>query len=147
MSYATIDDIKNRYGEDFLYTIADRNNDDALDIIAVENALSDASGLLDSYLSTRYSLPFKHIPSLLKRICVDVAVYWLAEDGSGTTEEKRQRYNDAVQWLEGIARGETDLGITDSHADVNTSEGAVPSDGVSIESNPRLFSRDKLDSF
>lgn len=147
MPYATVEDITNRYGEDFLYTIADRDNDDTLDTTAVESALSDASGLMDSYLSTRYTLPLVEFPDFLKRLCADVAVYWLAEDGGGTTEEKRQRYEDAVEWLERIAKGKAELNITDSEGETETPAGTVASDGVLIQSNTRLFSRDKLGAF
>ncbi|BGI52454.1 MAG: hypothetical protein HamCj_08070 [Candidatus Hamiltonella defensa (Ceratovacuna japonica)] len=57
MPYATLEEMTHRVGEDFLYTIADRNNDDRVDMTTVEHALSDASGLMDSYLSTRYPFP------------------------------------------------------------------------------------------
>ncbi len=147
MSYATVEDIINRYGENFLYTIADRDNDDTLDTTAVDSALSDASGLMDSYLSTRYTLPLVDYPDLLKRLCADIAVYWLAEDGGGTTEEKRQRYEDALQWLGRIANGKAELNIIDSDDESDTPAGTVASDGVLIQSNTRLFSRDKLGAF
>ena len=147
MSYATVEDIINRYGENFLYTIADRDNDDTLDTTAVDSALSDASGLMNSYLSTRYTLPLVDFPDLLKRLCTDIAVYWLAEDGGGTTEEKRQRYEDALQWLGRIANGKAELNIIDSDDESDTPAGTVASDGVLIQSNTRLFSRDKLGAF
>lgn len=101
---------------------------------AVENALSDASGLMDSYLSTRYPLPVIHFPDLLKRLCVDIAVYWLAQDGGGTTEEKRQRYEDAVAWLERLAQGKAELNITGSESETQTPTGTQ---GACIQSHPR----------
>ncbi|ASX25874.1 gp436 family protein [Candidatus Williamhamiltonella defendens] len=144
MPYATLEEMTHRYGEDFLYTIADRNNDDRVDMTAVEHALSDASGLMDSYLSTRYALPLMHFPDLLKRLCVDIAVYWLARDGGGTTEEKRQRYEDAVAWLERLAQGKTELHITGSESETQT---PTRTEGVFIQSHPRWFSRNTLRAF
>lgn len=144
MPYANTQDIIDRYGEDFLFTIADRDHDDDLDTTATDNTLSDASGLMDSYLSTRFALPLAETPALLKRLCIDVAVYWLSEDGGGATEEKRQRYEDAISWLKRISKGEAELGL-DSDSGGDTGEGnTASSDGVLIQSNERLFSRDKL---
>ncbi len=138
MPYATVAAITNRYGDDFLYPIADRDNDDTLDTTTVENALADASSLIDSYLSTRYPLPLVAFPDLLQRLCVDIAVYWLAKDGE-TTEEKRQRYADALAWLERIATGKVALNITDS-------ERTTPMPAISA-TRVRLFSRATLQAF
>ncbi len=144
MPYANTQDIIDRYGEDFLFTLADRDRDDDLDTTAVDNALSDASGLMDSYLSTRFALPLENMPALLKRLCIDIAVYWLSEDGGGATEEKRQRYEDTIAWLKRISKGETELGLgSDSKGSTDDGDTAS-SDGVLIQSNERLFSRNKL---
>lgn len=147
MTYASANDIITRYGEDFLYTIADRDNDDTLDTSAVESALSDASGMMDSHLSIRYTLPLTEYPDLLKRLCTDIAVYWLSEDGGGATDEKRKRYEDAIKWLERIASGKAELDIVDSGVPDESVPGTVSGADVLVKSNPRLFTRNTLTGF
>lgn len=132
MPYATVEDITHRYGEQGLYTMAEQDNDDTVDTTAVEKALSDASGLMDSYLSTQYTLPLMEAPDLLKRLCADIAVYWLSQDGGGTTEEKRQRYEDAMEWLERLAQGKAQLPVTDAQSGTQACNGTA---GVLIQSN------------
>ncbi len=137
MIYASVDDIDKRYGEDFLYTIADRNQDDTLDTAAIERSLSDASDLMNSYLATRYTLPIMETLPILSRACVDIAVYWLSEDAGVATEERRTRYDDAISWLERVTAGKTDLPIQQPDEPTKTPGGLV-------SYSPRLFTRQNL---
>lgn len=57
------------------------------------------------------------MPATLRRPCVDIALYHLAFSGLNRTGEHRQRYEDAVAWLKGVARGEITLGPYDLNAD------------------------------
>ncbi|EGG93502.1 Mu-like prophage protein [gamma proteobacterium IMCC1989] len=145
MTYATVEDINARYGDDFLYTIADRDNDDTLDTTAVESALADATGSINSYLSTRYTLPLVETPDLLKRHCASIAVYWLATDNGGASEDQRQQYEDATKWLERIAKGTAELNIGESSEGEETE--TATGEGASFQSNQRLFSRNSLGAF
>jgi phage gp36-like protein len=143
LSYAVLDDIRTRYGDHYVYTIADRDGDDAIDTSAVDRILADASGLIDSYLAQRYTLPLTVVPDIIKRLSIDIAVYWLAIDGGGAaTDDKRQRYEDAVDWLKMVANGKIDpIGPLSSTVDDDNSDGVLSSHGVLVSSNPRLFSR------
>lgn len=147
MLYASVQDITNRYALDFLHTIVDESDEKSLNTTAIQKALLDASGLIDSYLSIRYTIPLVTYPDLLKRLCVDIALYWLSPDAGTATEEKRQRYEDALAWLERIAQGKTGLGIVDSRTPNKKLKGRSVSDGVLIQSNTRLFSRNTLGVF
>jgi phage gp36-like protein len=109
--YANIDDMIDRYHRDFIYMIADKNNNDILDSQPITHALDDASDLINSYLTTRYSLPLKHCPPILKRYCVDIAIYWLCDDIGVATLEKRQRYQDGINWLQQISQGDIKLNL------------------------------------
>ncbi|WP_235869857.1 gp436 family protein [Veronia nyctiphanis] len=105
-------------------------------------SLTDAAGLIDSYLGSRYALPLNEAPQVLTRLTIDIALYWLSEDGGGATDEKRQRFEDAIQWLEGVAKGRIELLPVDEEDD-----DALHAEDVIVTSNPRLFSRDGLRSF
>jgi phage gp36-like protein len=134
MAYATQQDIIDRYGADALYVAADRDNNDAVDTAAVDRALDDASDEINTYVGKKYQLPLNPVPTVLLRICVDIALYRLSF-GLAFTEEKRKRYEDAVRFLEGISTGKASLGFDDGSA-------ATPTAGdAELISNPRQFSR------
>ena len=92
MSYAVQSDIVDRFGEELLYQIADRDRDQQLETAAIELALADASAEVDTYLSQRYTVPLDPTPRVVVRLAVDIAVYRLAQKAQAYTEEIRQRY-------------------------------------------------------
>ena len=134
MAYATAQDIIDRYGEDALFVAADRNNDDAIDNAAVERALDDATDEINTYIGKRYTLPIATVPRVVMRLCVDITLYRLSP-GMALTEEKRQRYEDAIALLKLIAKGEVSLGLDDG----SSAESAVGD--AEVISNERQFSR------
>ena len=113
MSYATPEDVRLRYGTELLDSFkAAREPEktpageaETLESSALEKAPVDASGLMDSYLNTRYPLPLQSHPDVLKRFCIDIALYWLADHQRILSEEKHQRYEDALQWLKQVQAG------------------------------------------
>lgn len=114
MNYATQQDIIDRYGENLLWTIAtlpaDEVNDERLDDVGIEKALSDASSECDVYLNARYEMPLPTTPPVLLGCCVDIAVYNLAT-GPAQSDDITKRYDRAVKLLERIAKGTADLGL------------------------------------
>jgi phage gp36-like protein len=104
MIYATSQDIADRYGQGVLDAV-DRDGDAQPDMGALDKALADASALIDSYLSQRYTLPLPVVPEIVKRTCVDVALYQVVREGTQASEDYRLRYEDAVAWLRNIATG------------------------------------------
>lgn len=107
MSYAAESDIAARYGNNLLLTIADPDGAGAVNAALVTQALSDADELIDSHLQERYQLPLTNVPSLLVALAVDIAVYRIAVL---PTDEMRNRYQDALRLLRGIATGTVQLG-------------------------------------
>ena len=142
MSYATEQDIINRYSEDELLMAFDRDGDLAVDqdgegaSIALA-ALADASAEIDGYLAGRYTLPLEiPRPGFLTLYCVDIALY----KGSlvtEVTEEKRKRYEDAIRFLRSVAKGEIQLFASDPSAP----EGGT---GASFSADDRIFTRDTM---
>ncbi|WP_163833284.1 gp436 family protein [Spartinivicinus ruber] len=138
MMYATEQAIIDRYGNDALYIVADRDKDDQLDHLAIEYALADASAHIDLYLTGRYTLPLKQTSALLTRLCVDIALYWLGEDRGGASEERRKRFEDAEKTLAKIGSGEVKLTV-DSPSSNST--------GIAFTASQRQFSRQSLKGF
>jgi phage gp36-like protein len=103
--------------------------------VPLNRALVDAAALIDSYLARRYQLPLSAVPQVLIPYALDIARYRL--DRIRDREDVRQRYEDAIKWLESVRDGKCLLG-TDVAAnlpvDAAASIGAVESgSGGSID--------------
>ena len=113
MSYATLAALLERYDESEILVIADRDRDGEIDQAVVQDALDDATAEIDTWVQARYTLPLPRTPDVLVRMCADIAVYRLAVHASMATEERRQRYEDAVKLLRAIGNGSASLGMPD----------------------------------
>lgn len=133
--YATKQDIIDRYGEDLLLRIADRDNDDTIDDTAVTKALADQADEIDVYLSARCDLPLTTVPGVLKRLNVDMAVYQLA--GDEVQEHQQKRYENAVNLLIRISKGEVKLGLPEESQ-------PEESETMAVDAADKLFGRDTL---
>lgn len=133
MAYASQQDIVDRYGEGELLLLADRDADGAVDLDVIAQALADSDAEIDAYLAARYQLPLTTVPTVLKRLAVDILVYRLASGAGTATEERRKRYEDAVALLRRIAKGEVSLGLPEAPASTGG--------GVHMTSGPRRFGR------
>ena len=134
MGYASMLDITSRYGAD---VVAQWGLDEEVSREFIEQALSDASRFIDSFLAGRVTGAVAD-SSLLTRLCVDIAVYWLAIDAGLETDEKRRRFEDAKDWLQRFSRGE--LGL-----DAGTT--SEQDHGASFSSQSRVMSREALAGF
>ena len=136
MAYATLQDMLNRYDEDALFNVAGKNDEGELDSVAVQRALDDASAEIDTYIAAKYNLPLSTIPKVLKRLCVDIAMYRLPSDQAAASKLQRERFEDAINHLKLIAEGKASLGLPAPPPSVGG--------GVIVSGPKRLFSRDKL---
>lgn len=118
MVYATLDDMVGRFGETEMIEITDRQQTGAVDPVVAGGALDDASAEIDSYLAGRYALPFTATPRVIGRLCCNIARYQLCTAGPRMTDEVRDRYRDAVRFLELAAAGKVTLGELPSGAPV-----------------------------
>jgi phage gp36-like protein len=137
MSYTTQQELIDRYSENVLLMLADQDNDGVLDAVVIAEAITDASELMDSYLAKRYTLPLPVVPMPLKRICGDITLYLLSGNGT-VTDERRKRYDDAIKFLQALAKGDATLGAGVEQDNAN-SVGQVE-----LDSNPRIFTRRTL---
>lgn len=109
MMYATVSDMVSRFGEQEIIELSnlDLSQDIEIDQAAVERALTDASAEIDGYLAARYRLPVTGEVRLLSQMCTDIARFRLQKGVS--TEQARQRYEDAVDTLKRISAGTMNL--------------------------------------
>lgn len=136
MIYASQADMVERYGEQELIQLTDRNNTGAIDATVLDRALADASAEIDGYLASRYQLPLTTIPTVLVRVCSDIARYHLHDDN--IPDPVDTRYKSAVDLLRQVSLGRVSLGVSD------TGDTPTSNDGADIQSGGRIW--DRLDS-
>ena len=90
------------------YTTALANYQTEADATIDQN-LDDGAALIDDYLRSRYPRPWAVVPTRLKAINVDLAVYELALAADWRTDEMTTRYERAIKLLESIRDGLVDL--------------------------------------
>lgn len=115
--YVSKEDIDDLYGSDMLIRIADQDKDGVPDVDIVERGLLSADDTINAYLSTRYNVPLRVKPGILRDCGINIAVYMIAMDRSKRTEEMRIRYEDALKMLSQIALGKVGLGIPPTDMD------------------------------
>lgn len=146
MPYCTVEEVRGMIKADALNMIIgdeyieDEEEREAKIIPIIEEAIKDADGEIDGYLVKRYSVPLSPIPKVINKFSKDIAVYNLFSRAGIDEGEKEKnffnRYKAAVKFLENVAKGIVDIGITDNTKKADT--------GFSANSSTRLFSRGSL---
>jgi len=133
MAYCTTDNLIDRYGADELLRLTDRDNNGFIDEQAVSAAIEDASDLIDGYLGGRYTLPLSVVPSVLIKICADIARFNMYDHTVPETVDKNNKA--AMDFLKSVGKGEVRLGLSDSN------ESPASDDQIQIQSEEGVFSR------
>lgn len=102
----------------------------------ITDALDRAESLMNSYIGIVETLPLSSVPVVVQALCLDIARYFL--DVYRTREDVRQRYEDAIQWLERLAKAEVSLGLN-ADGDTLASDVALPT----YEAEERVFTLGK----
>jgi len=133
MTYCTQQNLIDRFAEDELIQLTDRDNVGVIDTNVLDLAISDASAEIDSYLAA-YPLPLTVIPTGLTRIACNIARFYLYDDNAPEHIEKL--YENSINYLKAVAQGKISLGVD------SAGQQAVASDNAVMESGGRVFSRD-----
>ena len=105
-AYATLAEAYELYGEVYIRRVCDRDLDDNVDTASFERHLEIGAQEMDGYLLGRYPLPLAPtyvVPSIFKKMNVDIAVYNSAPDADVRTEEMAKRYDHAIKYMTEIA--------------------------------------------
>lgn len=140
MTYATQQDLYDRFGQSEIDTLADRNNDGTPDPGVIDGAIADAGDTIDSYIGARYELPLASTPPLLTRICCDLTRFELYSDA--VPELVQKRHDAAIKLLQAIQSGKATLGLAEASQ-------PVPSDAPQTDPNApgRTFTTGSLEDF
>lgn len=136
MSYATPADMNAQFGEREVIALTDRDNLGYLDTVVLQGALDNASEEIDAYLVGRYVVPLLVVSKLLVTYCCDIARYRLSGAQVTEVDVVRNRYKDALRFLEAVRDGKIDLG-----ADVAAATDGATQNLVYFTDGNRLFSR------
>lgn len=139
MSYASQADMVDRFSEDELIALTDRNYTGAIDATVLDRALADATAEIDGYLAARYQLPLTSTPTVLVRVCSDIARYLLHDDN--IPEPVELRYKSAVDLLRQVSNGRVSLGVSE------TGDAPTSNDGAEIQSGGRIWGRNDSGGF
>lgn len=134
--YATVETMTARFGQGEVIALSDRDKTGEANAAVLADALDDASSEIDTYLAGRYALPLDPAPKMLAGLCCDIARYRLCGGETVMTDEIRQRYKDATNFLKLVASGDVTLGVT--------AAGAVtqPDNSIQFVPGTRVFGRD-----
>lgn len=133
-TYAVKSDIDDAYGPDLLIKVADNDRDGVPDQEVVDRALKSASGIINGYLQTKYTLPLPGTSSLLVELCVDIAVYKMCLLRSVRTQEMRVRYDDAICTLKDISSGKVVPVVDGDDGSVDPGDGGTGTTGPTAPS-------------
>ena len=128
MTYATLGQLTDRFGQRMLIGLTDRAETptDAIVAAVIDRALSDTDALIDGYLQSRYVLPLEATPPMLADLAQVIAIYKLhtyAPDPKIDTD-----YKDALRMLQQIATGTIRLPIAGADPEAQGGSGARMTD-------------------
>lgn len=135
MAYAVQADIENAIGLQKLVDISDFDDNGTVDAASVTRALDEATSLVDTFLSAY--LPITTVPEVLRRAVVDIAIHRLRVGRDNTTGDSRLAYQQALDWLAAVAKGNASLPSTGSASSVLVSAPV-------LEAEDRLMTRSTL---
>lgn len=136
MTYATQQDMIDRFGEQELIELTDHAAAGVIDATVMAGALGDADAEIDAYLAGRYTLPLASVPRVLTRFAVDLARYGLYD--TRATEQVKARYDDAIKFLKALANGTVSLGLDP------VNQPLAETGGVQVLAPARVFNDDSL---
>lgn len=107
MSYATLADLYDRFGQDEILQLTDVDRGGVPDEATVARAQADADAEIDAALVARYQLPLSPVPTILVRIACDL----MRESfyTNSVPDVVKDRAAVARRLLASIARGDTNL--------------------------------------
>jgi len=128
MSYTTLADLTERYGERLLIDLTDRAEvaTGEVDVSVVNRALTDADALIDGYLAARYVLPLAVVPDLVASLA-QVITAWNLHVYEPNPKIDAD-YKAAIRSLEAISKGVIRLSVAGIEPTGNGGGSAVVTD-------------------
>ncbi|NOT00685.1 MAG: DUF1320 domain-containing protein [Phycisphaerales bacterium] len=147
MGYVTNGDIEARVGAARYVQLTDDAGSGSANLTVVAEARDGAEGLVNSHLAQRYAVPIDlaahaEAAAVLKSVTLDLVEYGLHARRREVPRDVIVKRDNAVAWLQRVARGEAAL---PSLTEIEPSAASGPRAQVTGES--RTLSRDELAEF
>lgn len=141
MSYATQQDLIDRFGEQELIELTDRADPPTgeIDATVVSKRIADADAIIDSYLGGRYKFPLSSVPEILVGISCAIARKKLYADAP--LDEVISDDKDAMRMLRDISSGVAKLEVEGVESAANTTGAPV------LNSAPQTFNKNTMKGF
>ncbi|MBL4751460.1 MAG: DUF1320 domain-containing protein [Amylibacter sp.] len=141
MSYASLAQMTERFGERMLIALTDRADvaTGLVDVSVVDQALADADAVINGYLAGRYTLPLAQTPDLLTDLAQTLAIWKLHT--SEPDPKIEADYKEAMRSLRDISTGTIRLDVA------GVEPAGTGSSGVRITDRARPLSADKMGGF
>lgn len=141
MTYCTLQQLTDRFGEKMLRQLTDRATPaaGAIDEAVVDRALADADATINGYLAGRYKLPLEETPALVADIAQSITIYKL--HGSVVAEKIDTDYQDAIRRLREIASGVVRLDVA------GVEPASSGTEGVRVTDREREMTPENLKGF
>lgn len=138
MSYVTLAQLTDRFGEQMLIALTDRGVDalGVIDTDVINRALAETDALIDGYLTGRYALPLAATETLLVGVAGAITIYNLHRFEA--PDKITADYKDAIRKLEQLSTGMIKLSAAGVEA---PSTGTT---GVQITDRERPFTEENL---
>ena len=141
MAYCTQADILKQISEEELIDLTDDTHAGSVNADVVTEAIEKADAMIDAYCQGRYTIPLSPVPTIIRALSVDLALYYLfARRADAMPEERRDGYKNAESFLKALSAGKVQIGAATPVRD--DTPGSVEMDG-----NTRLFTRTKMEGF
>ncbi|RJR48281.1 MAG: DUF1320 domain-containing protein [Deltaproteobacteria bacterium] len=137
MAYSTQDDLLTVISQGELAALTAESGE-VPDSQVVAEAIARADAEIDAACGVRYQVPFSPVPERVKSLSADLAVYHLYSRRGVAPEVRRQKYLDALAFLNQVAAGRATL------AGSGDEPPAAARQSPDFVSSHRLFSRDTL---
>ena len=141
MPYATLQQLKDRFGERMLIGLTDRGEvaTGEIDQDVIDRVLADTDEEINGRVSVRYQMPLASVPPLLTDLALQIAIYKLHvyEPDAKVVRD----YQRALATLTEIAKGTVRLDLAGVEPETQDGGGALVTD------RDRPFQADKMTGF
>lgn len=143
MAYSTQSDLEKQLPKELLVQLADDDGDGVIDSGIVPDAIQKADDEINAYAATRYTVPFSPVPTLVRALSIDLAIWNLYARRRLENETVTKRYDRAVKLLRDLADGKASLGETPGPAETETGS----PEATTTVSEDRTFTKDTLANY
>ena len=144
MGYFEDNDIFDLIDEDTLIQLTDDDNVGLVDWEKVAQVRKASDALINGYCGKVYKVPFSPVPELAKDFSLIISIYKLYGRRQGAPEDIKTRFDDTVDYLKGVAKGENSMGI---QPDPDPPDDGDYSGSIRVDTGDKMFGSDTMSKF